>query len=59
MEIGDSVTTIGEYAFSDSSLTSIEFTGTVARWKAIGKGSNWKYNVPAKEVVCKDGTVAV
>ena len=54
------VTSIGNYAFYNcTSLTSIEFTGTVAQWKAIGKGYDWKYYVPATEVVCKDGTVAV
>ena len=60
VEIGDSVTSIGNYAFYYcESLTSIEFTGTVAQWKTISKGSYWKYNVQAKEVVCKDGRVDI
>ena len=58
--IPDSVTSIGSYAFYDcSSLTSIKFNGTIAQWNAISKGYAWKYNVPATEVVCSDGTVSI
>ena len=58
--IGDSVTTIGDCAFSNcSNLTSITFNGTVEEWNTISKGTNWKYNVPATEVVCKDGSVVL
>jgi len=60
VEIGDSVTSIGDEAFYKcSSLTSISFNGTIAQWNAIKKGSNWKSYVPAKEVVCRDGVVAI
>ena len=56
--IPDSMTSIGYWAFYKcSSLTSITFEGTVAQWNAITLGSNWKYYVPATEVVCSDGTV--
>ena len=58
--IPDSVTSIGGSAFSGcTGLTSIKFNGTIAQWKAISKGTSWKYSVPATEVVCKDGTVSI
>ncbi|MBQ3506591.1 MAG: leucine-rich repeat protein [Clostridia bacterium] len=58
--IPDSITLIRYSAFSNCyNLTSITFTGTVAEWNAIEKGSNWNYNVPATKVVCSDGEVAL
>ena len=58
--IPDSVTSIGDSAFSGcSGLTSIKFNGTKAQWNAISKGSYWKYNVPATQVGCTDGTVSI
>ena len=58
--IGNSVTTIGKQAFGGcDSLTSVTFTGTIAEWNAISKGSLWKSSVPATKVVCSDGEVAL
>ena len=58
--IPDSVTSIGEYVFAScNSLRSITFNGTIAEWNAIEKGTNWHQDVPATEVVCSDGTVAL
>ena len=37
------------------SLRSVKFGGTVAQRKAVGKGNNWKNDVPAKSVKCSDG----
>ena len=60
IEIPDSVTSIGSSAFwYCTSLTSITFNGTKAQWNTISKGSDWKYNVPATEVVCSDGEVSI
>ena len=60
MTIPDSVTSIGDFAFGNcTGLTSIAFNGTIAQWSAISKGYHWKNNVPATEVVCKDGKVSI
>ena len=58
--IPDSVTSIDSYAFRGcTGLTSITFNGTKAQWNAISKGFGWKYNMPATQVVCTDGTVSI
>lgn len=60
ISISSSVKSIGSAAFHGcTSLTSITFDGTVTQWNAIIKESYWKYDVPATEVVCSDGTVAL
>ena len=60
VEIPDSVKSIGDYAFrACSKLTSIRFNGTVAKWMAISKGDYWHSDIPATEVICTDGTVAI
>ena len=60
MTIPDNVTSIGDFAFGNcTGLTSIAFNGTIAQWSAISKGYHWKNNVPATEVVCKDGKVSI
>ena len=58
--IGNSVTSIGSSAFEGcTGLTNIKFNGTIAQWNAISKGEYWKYNVPATQVVCTDGTINI
>ena len=58
--IPDSVTVIHDGAFYDcSGLTSIQYSGTIAEWNAISKGSNWNSNVPATKVICSDGEVDI
>ena len=60
INLPDSVTSIGNSTFSFcEGLTSISFQGTVEEWNAITKGSSWKYNVPATEVICSNGTVTL
>ncbi len=54
--IGNGVTSIGEGAFGGcSNLTSIEFKGTKAQWKAIEKDSYWKEYTGDFTVHCTDG----
>ena len=58
--LGNSVTSIGGLAFAGCyGLTSITFEGTIAQWNAIEKGERWNGGVPATQVVCSDGTVAL
>ena len=52
------VTKIGRDAFSGcTSLKEICYVGTTAQWQSVEKGENWNKYVPAKCVVCTDGTV--
>ena len=58
--IPDSVTSIGDYAFRDcTSLKNIKFDGTVAQWKAIKFGTDWRKDGPVARVICSDGTVTL
>ena len=58
--IPDSVTTINKSAFYEcTNLSTINFSGTTSQWAAITFGDIWNYNVPATEVICSDGTVAL
>lgn len=58
--IPNSVTKIGNFAFEKcASLTSISYTGTIAQWNTISKGSSWHLNVPATVVHCTDGDAPI
>lgn len=58
--IPKTVTEIGQYAFYGcQTLQTMNFTGIQERWAEIDKGQYWKYGVPATEVVCSDGEVAL
>ena len=58
--IPSSVTSIGSGAFdSCSALTELRYGGTVAEWNKVTLGSSWKYNVPAKKIICANGEVAI
>ena len=58
INIPDGVSMIGDYAFSGcESLADFRFGGTKAQWAAVVKGIEWHEDVPAKCVVCTDGTV--
>ena len=58
--IPSSVTSMGGNAFGwCTSLKNIVFEGTAEQWNAITKDMNWNILVPATEVTCSDGTVAL
>ena len=58
--IGKGVTSIGTGAFEDcAKLNKITFKGTIEEWNAISKGDYWKAVVPAKNVICSDGTASI
>ena len=70
--ISESLNHIGSYAFGGiacvdewafdgcRNLISISFTGTIADWKNITKGSNWNYAVPTDCVIhCTDGDITI
>lgn len=51
-----SVTEIDRHSFAGcTSLSSVEFGGTMAQWEAVEKGDGWHKDVPAKSVKCSDG----
>ena len=56
--IPDSVISIGDYAFSFCrGLTNINYKGTMAQWKAIGKGIGWAQNTGDFTITCTDGVL--
>ena len=56
--IPDKVLSIGNYAFAYcSKLAQIKYTGIMAQWNAIEKGTDWNRSVPAMHVRCADGDV--
>ena len=53
--IPNSVTYIvGQAFWNCESLADIRFGGTKAQWKAVEKGEEWHYNIPARKVHCTD-----
>ena len=59
--IPNSVTSIGDGTFYGCyNLTSVIFSGTIAQWNAITKGSYWKQSVPTSCIVhCTDGDINI
>ena len=57
--IPDSVTSIGDRAFSGcSGLKNITYTGTIADWRNIDKGSWWNENISTDCIIhCTDGDI--
>ena len=57
--LGNSVISIGDWAFRDCrGLTNITYTGTIAGWEKITKGSYWDLYVPKDCIIhCTDGDI--
>ncbi len=55
--IPESVNKIGAYAFEGcEKLLSINYKGTISKWKSMSKGNGWNDEVPATIVICSDGS---
>lgn len=54
--IPETVTSIGNFVFQSTALTTVIFTGTVAQWYMIEK-SGWKNNGLTGKVICSNGEV--
>lgn len=47
---------LGAFAFYTCyNLTSINYLGTKAEWRNVLRGAEWRYQVPATDVICIDG----
>ena len=58
--IPESVTHIGDSAFNGCKrLSVIRYNGTIEQWNAIQKGIDWNDRVPAREILCFDGSISV
>jgi hypothetical protein len=55
IRIPSTITHIGIESFAYSDLTTIEFDGTKAQWKAITKGENWDLWSSLEYIKCSDG----
>ena len=40
-------------------LNTIIFKGTTDQWEAIAKSDEWYVSIPAKKVICSDGSVPI
>ncbi len=56
--IPSAVTSIGENAFEYTSLTEIEFGGTVAEWQDLRKAEDWDLETENYTVTCTNGTIS-
>lgn len=59
LAIGKSLETVGENALANcSSLTGIEFNGTVEKWDTIVKAETWNSATGEYTINCSDGTIS-
>ena len=58
--IDNSVTVMEKRAFWNcENLTEIRFDGTTVEWNAMQRSKSWNEDVPATEVICLDGSIAL
>ena len=50
---------LGESFIISKGLDGCLSVYSMEQWTAVLKGTNWKTNVPATEVVCTDGTISI
>lgn len=58
VQMSTSVTKIADSAFKDcSELAYIVYSGTMAEWNAIDKGTDWDAGTGSYTVICSDGNI--
>ena len=60
LTLPSSLSKLGHGAFGGcTALSTLQFSATKSAWEGVEKVGNWKEGVPATQIVCEDGSVAL